>query len=920
MVTLTGGDSLFVGRERELGVLSRRARAARQGTAGMVLVQGVAGVGKSALVQHWLATESTCPGMVLKAVCDAEEADLAFGVIGQLLRRVPRTVMERFELLRDLPPGASAVLVGGELLALLDALQDADSVLAIVEDVHWADAISLRTLSFLLRRVQADRFLGVFTARPPVPEAIGKLAAERGADVRLMGLDESGVAELGRRITGAPVKVATARKLQELTGGNPLYLKALLTDTPPSFLQGRTDLALPVSTTLASAVRAQLRALSAHSQAVVEAAAVLKSSMPLHTVARLAGVPDPADCVRQAVSIGLLRWWPNVPSCPVMIAHDLQRQAVLETLSPTRRRELHAGAASLVDMAASWRHRVSAADGPNADLARELEQAASESFAAGAIDRAGTLLLWASDLAPSREDHERLLLTAVVRLLWGATRVGRVRDLLPAVRRCSPSNLRTIATATVALFCGQLGEAESQFTDVFDATSDDPGKKWITTMAGIGLMFAKMFNAEDGENLLRNSRNILALDNIESSLIHMAGTGLLYGRMYADGPKAGLAELDRFLEVSAGQLAQSGHSWLLRLRGTMRMLSGMMTAGRNDFTELMHSGSRLPDQAAEEYTHFYLALANYWTGAWDEAALHADLALTTTLTDQPLYSSADMQSIASWVHAGRGDARAAQELLCTAQQSALPWNQCVVQISWAIEAQARSDWAAMLQSVMRLTREPPRRRGGSWEVVWKPLQVEALIRNKHMSQAAAALDELHELADTTPALRPGTAWLAGQYAEACGDPGTAEEAYEKGLALPCTPDDQALHRAFLEHAYGRLAAATERSQKRAQHWLKQAHRRYTAMKATAFLQRLEADLDRTNPNPRLRTASPLAALTDREHDVAMLASQGLTNNDIAEELYISRRTVEYHLSHVYMKLNLIGRRQLRDFIVEATTA
>lgn len=167
----TGEGSSFVGREAELAVLAGCARRAQSRRAGVVLVEGVAGVGKTALVQRWLATEDSRGMTVLRAFCDADESDWAFGVVGQLVRWVPRKELEREALLGGGGPlaGTSPLQVGEQLLRLVDDLQEAAPVAVIVEDVHWADLASLQALGFLLRRLEADRVLTVLTTRP-LPE------------------------------------------------------------------------------------------------------------------------------------------------------------------------------------------------------------------------------------------------------------------------------------------------------------------------------------------------------------------------------------------------------------------------------------------------------------------------------------------------------------------------------------------------------------------------------------------------------------------------------------------------------------------------------------------------------------------------------------------------------------------------------
>ncbi|WP_175410236.1 LuxR family transcriptional regulator [Streptomyces sp. TRM64462] len=921
-VTVDGEEPLFVGREEELRCLADCASRTRSGEPWVVLVEGVAGVGKTALLRRWLAGEDGRDGTLLRAFGDASESDLSFGLIGQLIAPVPRARRESFPLLREGAPSAraSSVHVGGQLLGLLDDLQDGEGPVAlIVEDVHWADRASLQALGFVLRRLEADQVLTVFTTRSPAPEEILKLVMDRpwGLHLTLTGLDEEPIARLIRHTTGHQATARVVSRLREHTDGNPLYLSTLLAELPAGLLlqPPANGMSWPVPASLAAAVRRQLDALPAPSRALVEAAAVLDRRMPLSGAARLADVDDPATALQPALAANLLRWWPTEPTTPIMIAHALQRDAVIEALGPGRRRRLHHQAADLVDDAASWRHRVSAARGPDDHLAQQLEEAAERCLAAGATERATTLLLWASDLATTRPERERHLLTAAARLL-PVTQVARLQQLLPRIQACSATPLRSVALGTCAMLNGGLEEAEAELTAAFEATRDRPADHWTAALAGTSLACTHLFRGE-AEAVVRVSQQVLGLDEPAD---YVARGFLADGRSYLDGPSAGLKALEELAPLPPAPQVTEADYFLLTYRGFTRMLCGMPTAAREDLTHVLRLNEGGVAHGLEELATLYLSVADYWTGAWDDGAMHADLALTTATTEQRLYSLAPACSYASWTAAGRGEARRAQELLRTAEQHVLPYNAGVVSIGWALEAQARADWPAMLDTVDRMLRTRPadlRIR----QVFWKPLEVESLLRNGHLDRAAAALAELAAMAGTYPCLRLALAWLSGELARRRGDVPAAENHYRNGLALPAAPDDHVLHRAFLAHGYGQLLAATGQSGQ-ARTWLKRALERYTALQALPFADRCRADLAAADGWTGTAAEAPvppvLTGLTDRERDIARLVVQGLTNKEIGEHLFISGKTVEYHLGNIYGKLHLTNRRQLRDHMWQRT--
>ncbi|MFG2196739.1 ATP-binding protein [Streptomyces sp. NPDC048639] len=913
-------NQLFVGRHSELLRLQECAREAQGGRPRVVLLEGGPGMGKTALVRQWLDDEDRGAITLLRAYGDSSESDLDFGIVAQLIAGVPREREERFPSLRDGVPaaGASSLQVGGHLLGLLDDLEARGPIGVVVEDVHWADQASLQALAFVLRRLEADRVLAVLTARGPVPEEIRKLAVDRegGLHLTLTGLQEDPIAQLVHHATGKPADAQTAARLREHTDGNPLYLRTLLAELPVELLSGgqspEPGESWPVPATLADAVSRQLCTLPPASRALVEAAAVLAVRAPLSTVGRLAGVQDAAGALQPALAANLLRWWPNEPTTPVMITHALQRHAVIEALAPTRRRDLHRRAAGLVDAAATWRHLVAAADGPDDHLAAQLEQAAEGYLADWATERAATFLLWASDLATTGAERERLLLTAAARLLY-VTRIARVQPLLPTIQACTPGPLRSLVTGAYALLSGDLGKAEQDFASILETARGDSAGDWVAAMAGIGAALVPYFRGTDGDEMIRLSQQVLALESLDPALAYMPKSSLILGRMFVDGPEAALQECNRVFPLPPAHRVSPADAWPLAHRGTSQLCCGMVTAAQEDMYQSLRLGEGGVSQGREEQAYMYLTVACYWVGEWNDAAINADLALTAVRTEQRLYSFADIYSYASWVPSSRGEYRLAAELLQVAEQYTLPYNECLLHMSRAVEAQGRSDYNAMLKAVERMLESPPGRVVGQ-QMLWRPLQVEALIRTRHLNRAALALKQLTTFAESLPSLHLSVAWLSGELAQAHGHTAAAQLHYEDGLALPTSPDENALHHAFLEHAYGRLLAAQSQPE-RALKWLERARDRFTALQAQPFLGRCQADLATAGgaTSGARGTQSP-TVLTGRERDIAHLVGQGLTNKEIAGQLFISSRTVEYHLGHIYAKLSLANRRELRDHI------
>jgi len=412
-----GRAEVFVGRLPETDQLAACAAKVRDGEAWLAVVEGEAGIGKSAFARRLVASLEGFT--VLWATGDASETDLPGGIISQLVRRVDHDLAAPFPLLaQDGAGGASASAVGGQLLLLLGVLQESRGPVAIVvDDVHWADSLSMQVLGFVLRRLWADRVLTVLLTRSDAESTVGSLdrlvrSLERAVHVEIGGLGEDDVAQVARQLLGVRLAPGLVERLHGYTKGHPLYLRTVLAEVPVETLRDETAQRWPAPRTLRVSIKALLDQLPPDSVALLEAMAVLATRLPLATVARVAGVPDPATALGPALSAGLAQWWPTESQSPVALVHALQRDAVYDAIAPGRRRALHLAAAGVVGTGAAWAHRVAAAVAADPALAGELEQAAMTEAAAGRNALAATRLRWAAELSDERADRERRLLTA----------------------------------------------------------------------------------------------------------------------------------------------------------------------------------------------------------------------------------------------------------------------------------------------------------------------------------------------------------------------------------------------------------------------------------------------------------------------------------------------------------------------------
>ena len=270
-------------------------------------------------------------------------------------------------------------------------------------------------------------------------------------------------------------------------------------------------------------------------------------------------------------------------------------------------------------------------------------------------------------------------------------------------------------------------------------------------------------------------------------------------------------------------------------------------------------------------------------------------------------------ALASYVAAGRGewDVATARVASASAMTQFLPWwgGRAYAATSAAVLAQARRDPAAMLEALRPLTdptaREPLDRAG---LLPWRALLVEGLLGVGRLDDAAAELGGLEaEVARRTPGWSAvEAARLRAELTERRDGPAAAREAYERASDVAARTRAE-LSKAWLEIAYGRhLIAAGER--RPGVDLVRVAHERLTQLGATPFLERSDELLRTAGLHPP--TAGGPLGLTGQELSVARLVAEGMTNQQVGASLFVTSRTVAFHLSNIYAKLGISSRRQL----------
>ena len=904
-------DEVFVGRQAELTRLGQVVDRVRQGQPWLVTIEGESGLGKTALARRMLA--ATDDWTIAWSRSAPAESDLDYGVVHQLLRGVSPDLLLRHRLHGDTIEGSSPFGIGARLLGVVGDLQADGPVAIVIDDIQWTDPRSVEALSFMLRRLTVDPVMAVVVVRGDrdhldEPTRRMLLSIDQRLRISLDGLGLDDVAPLAAALGARPLSSEAARLLHTRTGGHTLYLRSVLSEADRT---GTDSLVVPPS--LAASIGDQLAVLPGDARALLEMLAVLNVAVPLAQLGAAAGIERPSSGIEPALRAGLVDWSPHEASCPVAIRHALQRDAIYGAIAPGRRRELHARAVPLVDDGASWAHRVASLDRPDEDLAGRLEVRAGEETAAGALSMAATHLLWASDISETRDQHERRLLTAALHLMLSEEARGLA--LREAVESSAPSPLRSCVLGTIAFTTGQLGDAEQRFAEAFAQVRDDEAGAPLAALVANRLAGTYILLGH-GPKVIEFARWAIDTGRLDPAADSQTRTLVAIGTSQVDGPEMALAELAH-LDPDPARIAPVDVDGL-SFRGVFRLLSGDLGRAIEDLRASLSLARNGATITLGLRAYAYLALAQYFAGAWDEALLTSEQALSAAAVHARQFELPLLHLAAACVPAARGSAAEAEDHVRLAEDAAaaLDYSQERVYASTAraLLFQASGDSAA-IAAVMGewLDDAALDDRSRMYSVLWRPLLAEGLVGAGRVEEARLVIDRLRSAGSRVGYLRPAVAWLEGWLAETEGDLHRAESAYR--LGEEGEPAQSPVYEARLLLAHGRLLRRTGR-RRLAVERLRRAGELYRDLRAAPFLARVDSELAACGLRQVAPTGDSILSLTSRETEVAHLVGRGMTNAEIASELYVTPKAVGYHLGNIYAKLGVKGRQQLRRYVTE----
>jgi DNA-binding CsgD family transcriptional regulator len=916
-----------IGRETELTALADFLDRS-EALPGAFLLEGEAGIGKTTLWRRGIELASARSYRVLSCRPSGSEAQLSFAGLGDLLDDVldevlgplpspQRRALEVALLLADPdgpPPDQRAVALA--FLGALRAVAHENQVALAVDDVQWLDRSSAFVLEFALRRLREERIAALFGLRRSHEQAA--LGLERALPEERLRRLEVGPLSLGaihRMLSerlGLVLSRPKLRRLHELSGGNPLFALELGRAYRRAAIRLEVGETLPG--TLATLVEERLSALPAQTRTPLLAASAL--SQPTFDLVAQAAGEDPHQSLGAALAAHVI----ELDGDRIRFSHPLLSSAVYAAASIAERQHLHRRLADLVaEPEERARHLALAAERPDREISAALEDAARRALRRGAVPAAAELSEQARRLTPvdqNEDRHRRTIQSATY--AFGAGAGLQARALFEeALTAASVGTQRAEALAwlgTLEEYDGDLHVGVELFREGLSEAGDDLAlRAQIEDWLGDSLFLMRT----DLETALAHARSAVALaDQIDddyrrvSALAGEALIGAALGRADWRAALERAAEIERNAEPVHLIVSPDFHrsiilTWLDELDEACAILCSL--CGR---AEERGEESALPFQLAN------LSLAEHLAGRWEDAATRAREGIE--IAEQTGQEPARLRALGAqaMVKASRGEVERARSdahatLVASEKRGVMMATMAAASGLGLLELALGDADAAhdALGPVVERVEAGGVREPGSVRFVFD--DVEALIELGRTDEAEALLERWEARArklDRASALA-AAGRCRGLLSAAQGDLEGALTCLELALVQherAPIPFDRA--RTLLVLGSTRRRGGVRRAAREA---LEEARAIFEELGAAIWAETARAELARIGG----RRASG-ADLTATEERVAELVAQGLTNRAVADELFVSDRTVEGHLTRIYAKLGVRSRAELaRHFVI-----
>ena len=892
----------LLGRAPEIDEIDHLLEGARAANGGALVVRGEAGIGKSALLE---AARTRASGMQVFACGGIEsEARLPFAALHQLLRpalqqldRIPSVQARALRTALGLGSHArpEPFFIALATLSLLAEAAHHEPVLCLVDDAHWVDDATRDVLVFVARRLESEP-LALLIATRDGPFDIEQLA--------LHGLDDEASHLLLR--SGAELSPEVADRLVGASGGNPLALIELSRALTPGQRAGSEPLRepLPIGSRLEQEFLARVRGLPEPTQELLLVAAADErgdTAVILEAAAQLGIDAHALDAAEQA---GLI----SVRATTLELRHPLVRSAVYQGAPRSRRRAAHAAlAAALIDESAADRrawHRAAASVEPDPAVVKELERAGERASDRAAHDAASLAFERAASLAPREVDRCRLL-TLAADHAWRPGRRARAELLLRHARAMTATpEVRADGirlAGLVELTCGVPAESSRMLTAAArDVAGTDPERAlYLLSLASWGAAFGRETEAVIAIAETARTLDVPPTPRNRFLLLRLAGLRAHFRRDFAEAAD--------WLQQTLAVLPELDADGLPDRLGLVNPV-GLFLCDDRDVLELhRQAAARARDEGLVTLLAQalpWVALGDIWAGHWQLAAARLDEGLELAQATNQHQITAHVIAIQGLLAAVRGDedrCRAhAREALELASARRLVHVSCCA--TWALSVLELGLGNA--EAAMTHASALPDAAGVDWDALDR---IEAAFHTGEVDAAARWLDAFEPWAQASAAPW-GEAVALHCRALLAIDPDETERLFRAALDR----HEQAarpFERARTELAFGAFLRRG-RHRTEARPLLRAALARFEALGSQLWAQRAQRELRASGETARKRDPSTLDDLTPQELQVGMLVAEGHTNREIAGQLFLSPRTIDFHLRNVFRKLGIRSRTEL----------
>lgn len=903
------------GRSAECATLDRLLDAVRGAESRTLVVRGEAGVGKTALLEY--ATGTARDFRVLRAVGVESEMELAFASLHQLCApildgrgRLPGPQQEALGVAFGLDGGVAPerFLVALATLSLLSEVANERPLLCVIDDAQWLDRASALAFAFVARRLLAEPIGLLFAVREPfdVRELTGL------PELLLGGLSENDARVLLDSALPGRLDDRVRDRIVAESRGNPLALLELPRGLTPAELAGGFGLpdAKPLVSRIEQSFVRRLEPLPVETRRLLLTAAAEPFgdvSLLWRAANRLGLGPEAAA---PAEAAGLIKL-----GAQVRFRHPLVRSAVYRAASLPDRQEAHRALAESIDAdidpdRRAW-HRAQAAPGPDEDVAVELERSADRAQARGGIAAAAAFLQLAAELTPD-----------------------------PA-----PRGARALAAAQAKLDAGAPDAAHELLASAELTPLDELQRARLQRLRA-QIAFARKRGSDAPPLLLDAAKRFEPLDAVSAreTYLEAFGAAIFAGRECRESGVIEVAEAARAAPAAPNRPRPID----VLLNGLARRFTERYEKSVPTLTRALRAFAERDERGDDRLRWLWVACPvtpePLAPELWDDETWHE-------LTNRAVNLARDAGALSvlpialsyrACVHLHAGEFATASELIQESDAISraignppLPYTSLAL-LAWrgqeapalsAIESGLRDATArgegraiglahyatAVLYNGLGRYHDASAaaQRACAYEDLgffgWALIElIEAGTRSDSRATAADALQQLDERTRAS-----GTDWALGVRARSMAllsDGKAADTLYREAIER-LGRSRIAVHLGRAQLVYGEwLRRENRRVDAREQ--LRAAHDAFSRMGAEAFAERAARELLATGESARRRTDETRASLTAQEAQIARLARDGLSNPDIGVRMFISSRTVQYHLRKVFLKLEITSRNQL----------